>query len=43
MSSMESLQLGKYNILKQVKIAEGAYGDIWKCKAVMSDSIYALK
>jgi len=39
----KSLTFGSYEILKEVKIAEGGYGEIWKCKAVSSDKIYALK
>lgn len=35
--------LGEFSVLKQSKLAEGAYGDVWKCKSSREDCIYALK
>ena len=35
--------MGEYSLIRQTKIAEGAYGDIWKCQSCFSDSIFALK
>jgi serine/threonine protein kinase len=37
------LSLGDISVLKQSKLAEGAYGDVWKCKSTKEDCIYALK
>jgi len=32
-----------YLIIKEAKLAEGAYGDVWKCKQASADTLYALK
>jgi hypothetical protein len=39
----EFIELGEWSLFKQSKLAEGAYGDVWKCKAANSDTLYALK
>lgn len=41
--AMEELTVGGFRVLKQSKLAEGAYGDIWKCKEYSSDVLFALK
>jgi serine/threonine protein kinase len=38
-----TVTLGDFSIIKQSKLAEGAYGDVWKCKSSHDDCIYALK
>ncbi len=37
------LSIGSFHVLKQSKLAEGAYGDLWKCQDFSSDTLYALK
>ena len=39
----EELNIGNFALLKQSQLAEGAYGEVWKCKGIASDSLFALK
>lgn len=41
--SSNLVTLGQFSVIKQSKLAEGAYGDVWKCKSTKDDGIYALK
>lgn len=36
------VELDEFSVLRQAKLAEGAYGEVWKCRA-SGDCIYALK
>lgn len=36
------VQLDEFSVIRQAKLAEGAYGEVWKCRA-SGDCIYALK
>jgi hypothetical protein len=38
-----TIQMQNYRIIKEAKLAEGAYGDVWKCKQASADTLYALK
>jgi hypothetical protein len=42
-STSSIVNLEEYSVIKQSKLAEGAYGDVWKCKSSKDDCIYALK
>ena len=35
------VELEEFSVLRQAKLAEGAYGEVWKCRA--GDCLYALK
>ncbi len=35
--------IGGREFFREVKVAEGAYGDVWKCREHSSDLILALK
>ena len=37
------MTLGTYKIVKETKMAEGGYGEVWKCRAAQKDTLYALK
>ena len=37
------LKIGAFTVLKDSRMAEGAYGSVWKCKSLGGDRLYALK
>jgi hypothetical protein len=42
-SQPRSFQLGKTQLIRQQKLAEGAYGDVWQCRVAGTETLLALK
>ena len=43
MDGESELSVGDCTVLRQVPLAEGAFGRIWQCQDTSSGTIYALK
>lgn len=42
-SQPRSFQLGNTQLIRQQKLAEGAYGDVWQCRVAGTETLLALK
>jgi len=42
-SKTELVVMNDRRIIKEVIIANGAYGEVWKCKEAQTNTLYALK